>query len=216
MAAGVGDRPAAGAARRGARPSVPDASGAALGMVETRGLVGAIEAADAGAKAADVQLLGREFADAGLVTVYFEGDVAAVRAAVDAAAAAARRVGELVAVHVIPRPHLDTALAVGPEAAGGATPPPRPGGSPDPAARRSPTPRSSPPTADVARRAEAPRPAPAPDPAALPPQAELAAMRVVELRRLARALPGFPLQGRAVSHAGRDELLRAFQAYRAR
>jgi ethanolamine utilization protein EutM len=79
----------------------------ALGMVETRGLVGAIEAADAMVKAANVKLVGKEKAGAGLVTVMVRGDVGAVKAAVDAGASAAKRVGELVSVHVIPRPHDD-------------------------------------------------------------------------------------------------------------
>ncbi len=77
----------------------------ALGMVETRGLVGSIEAADAMVKAANVLLVGKEYIGAGFVTVFVRGDVGAVKAATDAGAAAARRVGELVAVHVIPRPH---------------------------------------------------------------------------------------------------------------
>ena len=79
----------------------------ALGMVETRGLVGAIEAADAMVKAANVVLVGKEYIGAGYVTVLVRGDVGAVKAATDAGAAAARRVGELVSVHVIPRPHND-------------------------------------------------------------------------------------------------------------
>ncbi len=79
----------------------------ALGMVETRGLVGAIEASDAMVKAANVVLVGKEYIGAGYVTVMVRGDVAAVKAATDAGAAAARRVGELVSVHVIPRPHED-------------------------------------------------------------------------------------------------------------
>jgi len=79
----------------------------ALGMVETRGLVGAIEAADAMVKAANVTLVGKEKIGSGLVTVMVRGDVGAVKAAVDAGAAAAKRVGELVSVHVIPRPHTD-------------------------------------------------------------------------------------------------------------
>ncbi len=79
----------------------------ALGMVETRGLVGAIEAADAMVKAADVRLIGKERIGSGLVTVMVRGDVGAVKASVDAGAAAAKRIGELVAVHVIPRPHDD-------------------------------------------------------------------------------------------------------------
>ena len=80
----------------------------ALGMIETKGLVGAIEAADAMVKAARVTLEGKEFIGAGYVTVTVRGDVGAVKAATDAGAAAARRVGELVAVHVIPHPHSDT------------------------------------------------------------------------------------------------------------
>ena len=79
----------------------------ALGMVETRGLIGAIEAADAMVKAANVVLSGKEYIGAGYVTVLVRGDVGAVKAATDAGAAAARRVGELVSVHVIPRPHAD-------------------------------------------------------------------------------------------------------------
>ena len=76
----------------------------ALGMVETKGLVGSIEACDAMVKAANVVLIGKEYIGAGYVTVFVRGDVAAVKAATDAGAAAARRVGELVSVHVIPRP----------------------------------------------------------------------------------------------------------------
>ena len=77
----------------------------ALGMVETKGFIGAVEAADAMVKAANVQLIGKEYIGAGLVTIFVRGDVGAVKAATDAGAAAARRVGELVSVHVIPRPH---------------------------------------------------------------------------------------------------------------
>ncbi|MBA2645184.1 MAG: ethanolamine utilization microcompartment protein EutM [Pyrinomonadaceae bacterium] len=77
----------------------------ALGMVECRGLVAMIEAADAMVKAANVTLVGYEKIDAGLVTAIVRGEVGAVKAATDAGAAAARRVGELVSVHVIPRPH---------------------------------------------------------------------------------------------------------------
>ena len=77
----------------------------ALGMIETRGLVGAIEAADAMVKTANVVLTGKEYIGSGYVTVTVRGDVGAVKAATDAGAAAARRVGELISVHVIPRPH---------------------------------------------------------------------------------------------------------------
>ena len=77
----------------------------ALGMVETKGLIGSVEAADAMAKAATVELVATEYIGAGYVTVMVRGDVGAVKAATDAGAAAARRVGELVSVHVIPHPH---------------------------------------------------------------------------------------------------------------
>lgn len=79
----------------------------ALGMIETKGLTGAIEAADAMVKTANVTLQGKEYIGAGYVTVTVRGDVGAVKAATDAGAAAARRVGELVSVHVIPAPHPD-------------------------------------------------------------------------------------------------------------
>ncbi len=82
------------------RPEIGDA----LGMIETRGLVGMIEAADAMLKTANVVLVGWQKVDAGLVTALIRGDVGSVKAATDAGAAAARRVGELIGVHVIPRP----------------------------------------------------------------------------------------------------------------
>jgi ethanolamine utilization protein EutM len=89
--------------------------GEALGLVETRGLVAMVEAADAMVKAANVSVVGWEKIGSGYVTVLVRGDVAAVRAATDAGAAAARRVGELIAVHVIPRPHpsLEDVLPIG-------------------------------------------------------------------------------------------------------
>lgn len=79
----------------------------ALGMVETKGLIGSIEAADAMVKAANVRLIGKERIGSGLVTVMVRGDVGAVKASVEAGASAAKRVGELYGVHVIPRPHED-------------------------------------------------------------------------------------------------------------
>jgi microcompartment protein CcmL/EutN len=82
-------------------------SSEALGMIETKGLIGSVEAADAMVKAANVVLIGKEYIGAGYVTVLVRGDVGAVKAATDAGAAAARRVGELVSVHVIPRPHAE-------------------------------------------------------------------------------------------------------------
>ena len=79
----------------------------ALGMIETKGLVAAIEAADAMVKAANVTLIGKEHVGGGLVTVLVRGDVGAVKAATDAGAAAAERGGELISIHVIPRPHAE-------------------------------------------------------------------------------------------------------------
>jgi microcompartment protein CcmL/EutN len=79
----------------------------ALGLIETKGLVGAIEAGDAMVKSANVEIVGTEKIGSGLVTVMVRGDVGAVKAAVDAGAAAAQAVGELVSTHVIPRPHAD-------------------------------------------------------------------------------------------------------------
>ena len=144
-------------------------SGQALGLIETRGLVGAIEAGDAGAKAAAVEFTGSEYADAGLVTVYFSGSVAAVRAAVDAGAAAAERVGRLVSVHVIPQPHPDLDII-----------------------------------SDAPREADAGERVPV-DPA------RLKSMKVVELRRAARRVPEFPIRGRELARANRDEILDGFR-----
>jgi ethanolamine utilization protein EutM len=89
-----------------------DVSQEALGLVETRGLIGSIEAADAMVKTANVVLSRKEYIGGGLVTVMVRGDVGAVKAATDAGAAAARRVGELVAVHVIPRPDSEVERAI--------------------------------------------------------------------------------------------------------
>ncbi len=136
----------------------------ALGLIETRGLVGAIEAADAGVKAAPVQLLGTERTDPALVTVLFGGDVASVKAAVDAGAAAAERVGQLVSVHVIPRPYPGLELMSDEEEGSGA-----------------------------------------------PPGTPLSEMKVVDLRHMARQIDSFPLKGRELSAANRDELLGHFR-----
>ncbi len=79
----------------------------ALGLIETRGLVGSIEAADAMAKAARVRVIGRDVIGGGYVTIMVQGEVGAVKSAVDVGAAAAKKVGELVSVHLIPKPHED-------------------------------------------------------------------------------------------------------------
>ena len=140
----------------------------ALGLVETRGLVGAIEAADAGLKAAPVRLIGMERTDPALITVLFAGDTASAKAAVDAAAAAAERVGELVSVHVIPRPFPGLELM-----------------------------------SDEAEGAGADGP---------PPGTPLSELKVVDLRHRARQIENFPLKGRELSIANRDELLAHFRA----
>src|SRR5207302_328978 len=116
---GSDPEPAVACRIRGSDPAIRNVKetgmGEALGMVETKGLVAMIEAADAMVKAAKVTLVGWEKIGAGYVTAIVRGDVAAVKAATDAGAAAARRVGELVSVHVIPRPHanLEDALPIG-------------------------------------------------------------------------------------------------------
>ena len=89
----------------------------ALGMIETKGLVAAVEAADAMVKAANVHLIGKVLVGGGLVTVMVRGDVGAVKAATDAGAGAAKRVGDLVSVHVIPRPHGEVEVILPVEAA---------------------------------------------------------------------------------------------------
>lgn len=98
---------------------VQDPAFIALGMVETRGLISSIEAADAMVKAANVVLIGSEYVGGGYVTVMVRGDVGAVKAATDAGAAAAKRVGELVSVHVIPRPHENVEMILPQRSKGG-------------------------------------------------------------------------------------------------
>ena len=100
---------------------MPEIAMTALGRIEAKGLVSAIEAADAMVKAANVTLIGSEFIGGGYVTVMVRGDVGAVKAATDAGAAAAQRVGELVSVHVIPRPHDDVEMIL-PQKSKGAMP----------------------------------------------------------------------------------------------
>ena len=179
----------------------------ALGLIETRGLVGAIEAADAMVKAADVMLIGKERADAGLMTIKVKGDVAAVRAAVDAGAAAAQRVGELVSAHVIPRPDNDTEILI--------YPPPSQTKEKQVQAAPSERPRRGRP-----RKLNLPEPAAVPQSQAAgeePPPAlsddegtyrsQLEAMTVHELRRHARSIPGLAIFGRQISKANRDHLI---------
>lgn len=116
----------------------------ALGMIETRGLIGSIEAADAMLKAANVTLVSKTQVGGGLVTVMVEGDVGAVKAATDAGAAAAERVGELISVHVIPRPASDVAYILGDRVGAPPTPPEPPEPSAAPEAPSAPSEEASP------------------------------------------------------------------------
>ena len=188
----------------------------ALGMIEPRGLVASIEAADAMVKAANVTLTCKEHVGGGLVTVMVRGDVGAVKAAVDAGAAAAERVGELVSVHVIPRPHeelegiLTTPAPV--------TPTPKPPREP---AEAPPAPVSPPPV---------PQPEPQPDPE-VPAEEEkaeegeavqlsdltdevLEAMPVVKLRSVARSVGLDTMTRKEIRFAKKEELVAAIRAFR--
>jgi len=142
--------------------------GEALGLVETRGLIAGIEAADAMLKAADVRLVGVEQTIPALITVKVVGETAAVRSACDAGAAAAARIGQVVAVHVIPRPAEEVRRVFLSEPAPRPSAPPIPGGA---------------------------------------PAAALEDLTVKELREIAREQPDFPLRGRAISRATKDQLL---------
>jgi microcompartment protein CcmL/EutN len=196
----------------------------ALGLIETKGLVGAIEAADAMMKAADVELIGKERADAGLMTIKIKGDVAAVRAAVDAGAAAAQRVGELVTAHVIPRPDDGTEVLIypppwqtkekqqvsqAPEKTPGTSKRGRPRkNNPSPSATVEPIPDETP-AADAEIIGEQEPQSP---PIVLSDDEEtyrkqLDAMTVHELRRYARNVEGLPIFGREISRANRDQLI---------
>lgn len=184
----------------------------ALGMIETRGLVAAIEAADAMVKAANVTLQCKEHVGGGLVTVMVRGDVGAVKAATDAGAAAAERVGELVSVHVIPRPHgeVEEILDELPPPAAEPAPkpdPPEPERSPEPIAPPDPEPE---PPAGAAQPEPEPEPqqaAPAGTDGSIPTGAELEAMPVVQLRVLARSLNVEGMSRREIRDAKKDQLL---------
>ncbi len=176
----------------------------ALGLIETKGLVGAIEAADAMTKTANVQLIGKEYAKGGLVTIKIMGETAAVKAAVDAGAAAAQRVGQLISVHVIPRPDDQTDLVVFDYAVRKPV-----GENPDAenkTKRRGRRPKSEPnlfeSTATVEKEEV--------DPKTLDYN-QLEGMTVEELRRLARKTKGFPIFGREISRANKSTLLNYFK-----
>lgn len=167
----------------------------ALGMIETIGLVSALEAADAGLKAAQVRLLGRDYVRGGLVMVRFSGDVAAVQAAVDAGAAAARRVGAVFSAHVIPRamPEVVRMLVSDPSPglSGGSG-----GGSASSCGE------------DGTREAVLA----APEDQA-PGMDVLSGWKVLALRQYARRLPGFPLRPSEIRYANKALLLESMKRY---
>lgn len=177
----------------------------AVGLIETRGLVAAVEACDAALKSADVKLISIDRADAGLMTVKVVGEVAAVQSAVDAGRLAAARVGTLVAAHVIPRP--DAGLhdeliyvEVRPRKKNQAQ-----------SSAQTPSASTVSETASSSSISQPPKPTP-PQPASAvsvsqPLPEHLADMTVQELRRYARTLPNFPIQGREISRAGKETLL---------
>ena len=158
----------------------------ALGMIETRGFVGSVEAADVMLKTANVRLLGKEVVREGLVTIEVIGEVAAVKVAVEAGAQAAARVGELLSAHVIPRPDDEIDILLAGQPGVDAAP------EPAPVVRTTPAP------------AAAPKSAPAP---VTTSDAALDAMTVHELRAIAREIPGLGIQGRQISKANKQVLL---------
>lgn len=185
----------------------------AIGMVETKGLVASIEAADAMVKAANVTLFTKERVGGGLVTVIVTGDVGAVKAATDAGAAAAERVGDLISVHVIPRPAGDVGAMLGASAGAVAkpasTPPPaKPQPAPSaPAAKASP-PAEKASDAPVATKSTAPKQQ---APAGRIPMDELKKMTVVKLRSYLRKQKHLDMSNDVLKYAKKKELLDAFE-----
>ena len=194
----------------------------ALGMIETRGLVASIEAADAMVKAANVTLTCKEHVGGGLVTVMVRGDVGAVKAAVDAGAAAAERVGELVSVHVIPRPHEELEGILSTPAP--VTPTPKPPQGPKPGEE---PPKAVPEAAPQPAAAQA-DPPPDPEPEAPDQEGEeetalrledltdevLETMPVVKLRSAARSVGLTSMTRKEIRFAKKEELVAAIRAFR--
>jgi len=171
----------------------------ALGLIETRGLVGSIEAADVMVKTANVHILGTEYIRNGLVTVQIIGEVAAVKAAVDAASAAAARVGQVVSTHVIPRPAEDIEGILK-----------KVSSSPAPKAEDAPTPSS-----DTKKRPRVRKATPKtetgdlfkPGTSDAEYRAQLDSMTVPQLRTLARNVGGLGIVGREISRANKEQLI---------
>lgn len=167
----------------------------ALGLIETKGLVGAIEAADAMAKAADVTIIGKEKITAALVTIKIRGEVAAVRSALDAGAAAAQRIGQLVAVHIIPRPddQIDPILTDEPQSA--SMPEDQSSDIEDDETEDDALDNGEVEHVDISQINID----------------ELETLNVHRLRRLARGLDDFPIKGRDISKANRQVLIEHFR-----
>lgn len=189
----------------------------ALGMIETRGLVASIEAADAMVKAANVTLTCKEHVGGGLVTVMVRGDVGAVKAAVDAGAAAAERVGELVSVHVIPRPAGDLEPILGGSGPEEAEPSPRPPvPAPAPAPAPAPEPEPEPVTSEeapVEETAEPEEETGTADPDHLYTEEEMAGMTVAQLRTAARTIRIDNMTKKEIRFAKKDELVEAIRKF---
>ncbi len=154
----------------------------ALGLIETRGLVGAIEAADAALKTSYVELIGQDRVDAGLITIKIVGETAAVRSAVDAGAAAAQRVGELVSTHVIPRPHEELGILLENNK------------------------KSDVVVESTTKQPKTTQPHEASNDAASY-QAELEKLTVHQLRSIARSVENLSIQGRQISMANKKQLI---------
>ncbi|MBT8401244.1 MAG: BMC domain-containing protein [Rhodothermia bacterium] len=168
-----------------------DHADSALGMIETKGLVAAIEAADAMVKTADVSIVSVEQTVAALITIHVFGETAAVQAAVDAGRAAAERIGEVLSAHVIPRPDADVReLVLAEVSATGkgstSTPPPKPARVTE--------------SATTAKRQ-------------VTSGGDLESMTVRELRSLARDTPGLPIQGREIARANKRTLLELLRKF---
>lgn len=193
----------------------------ALGMIEVRGRLGDIEALDAALKAANVRLLNMTKVGGGLTTVFIEGDVAAVKAAVEAGGAAADKISEVVSVHVIPRPDPSVrALLNGGFLQEYATTDP---GTPDAGRPRAKA--AEKPAAKAAPKAEAPKAEPpkakaaevvspkAESPKKEATKSELSSLKVNELRRMARGIDGFPMTREEIKFAKKDALIEALQKF---
>ena len=215
----------------------------ALGMIETRGLIGSIEAADAMVKAANVTLIGKEHIGGALVTVMVRGDVGAVKAATDAGAAAAQRVGELISVHVIPRPHMEVESILphcpeGPDGDDDGPQEPEPEGAEEAVTEpQEPEKRTEPEQAPVeeteAPAEQAENAAPEAEETAVADNpmtrqkleaifqsegieqamSEITFLRLAELRELAKEYPEHTLTDRNLRRLAKGELLEAFRAF---